>query len=230
MIKRERNKEGRSGQAQSYHIYPSLNWAWDPRLKSRSCITKHSQSSKKDLTVLRHQILPLASLSHPAAQTMMGDSLGYATAGRSSWVMEDTADCSQRKAPHGITAETHRRESIRGGGGERKLWKLFRGIASAEYFYILLNFETSRILLHVCSMFPKPGGPESQPWKRETWLQHKLAVMKDMPRKRTRMSSKKARSSGLRDRRDRLAFTHTRSPLTVARREPEGPLQRDSWG
>lgn len=176
---------------------------------------KHPQI-KKDLTVLRHQKLPLAPLPHPVAQTMTGDSLGYTAVCRSSWMMEDTADCSQGKALHGITAGMHRRESARGGGGERKLWKLFGGIASAEYFYIFLSFETSNIFLHICSMFPKLGGPESQPWKREICLEQKLAVMKVMPRKCTRISLKKANVSSLWGRRDGFAFTQTRSPSAGA--------------
>lgn len=110
----------------------------------------------------------------------MGDSLGCTTVWRSSWVMEDTADCSQRKALHSITAEMYRRESLRGGGEERKLWKLFRGAASAEYFYILLNFETSNILLHVCSVFPKLGGPESQ--GHLTWAQAVVNGRRDQKR------------------------------------------------
>lgn len=49
--------------------------------------------------------------------------------------------------------------------------------------------------------------------------------MKGMPRKHARVPLKKAHTSGLQDRRDGLAFTQA-----VAKREPEGPLQRDSWG
>lgn len=125
-------------------------------------------------------------------------------------------DCSHRRTLHSITAETHRRGTVHQGGGGRKLWKLFRGIASGEYFYILLNFETSNTLLHVCSMSPKPWGPESWTQKRETWLKHKLAAMKGMLRKCTRMSLKKANSSSLQDRRDGFAFTEAWSPSAVA--------------
>lgn len=82
-------------------------------------------------------------------------------------VMEDTAEC--------IPAETHGRDRIRGGGEQRKLWKLFTGIASAEYFYIPVSLETSNTLLHVCSVFPDPGGPESRPWKSKTCVELKAA-------------------------------------------------------
>lgn len=150
---------------------------------------------------MRHQIFLLTSLSvsQPAAQAVLGDSLGHTGVWRRSWVMEDTGGCSQRKPCTAVPAGTLDRDRGRGGVSRGNCESYSQPLPVQRIFISLSTLKQAiHYFMYVQCAQTQEDLKASTERAKPAWSlrQHREIL----PKKCTRMSSKKAHSGGLQDR------------------------------